>query len=133
MPPLSITARAFPTAASGDTQWARAPYGSAGEAIVTITIDGAGKLTSMRMSGQPSPALAEALRRTLALLKNRTFVARGPTTTLRVRGRVSPDGVHDGLHGDVFAVGASFSGGEGEAFFALAVGRRIDAHIREVP
>jgi hypothetical protein len=125
--------RAFPTAASGDPQWARAPLGSAGEADVRITIDASGKLVGFAVAGRPSAALSEALRRTAALLKNRTFVARGPTTTLRVGARVSADVVHDGLHGDVFAIGARMSGGEGEAFFALAMGRRIDAHVREMP
>jgi hypothetical protein len=42
---------------------------------------------------------------------------------------VTPDSVHDGLHGDVFAIGGSFAGGEGSAFFALAIGRRIDVRV----
>jgi hypothetical protein len=48
---------------------------------------------------------------------------------LRVSATVSNDSVHDGLHGDVFALGGSFSETEGDAFFALAVGRRIDVRI----
>jgi hypothetical protein len=47
------------------------------------------------------------------------------------------DDVHDGLHGDVFALsGGSFSGEVGTAFFALPAaggGRRIDVELRLVP
>ena len=45
-------------------------------------------------------------------------------------GAISTDAVHDGLHGDVFAIGGSFAGAEGSAFFALAIGRRIDVRVR---
>jgi hypothetical protein len=71
-----------------------------------------------------------AIRRTLALIKGRTFVAKGKITKLSLAAKVSADAVHDGLHGDVFAIGGSFAGGEGNAFFALAIGRRIDVRVR---
>ncbi|MEO6419365.1 MAG: hypothetical protein ABIP39_08175, partial [Polyangiaceae bacterium] len=54
------------------------------------------------------------------------FTARAAVTVLHVGATVSPDVVHDGLHGDVFAIGGSFEGRQGNAFFALAAGRRID-------
>jgi hypothetical protein len=43
---------------------------------------------------------------------------------------VSPDEMHDGLHGEVFAIGGSFDATQGSAFFALAIGRRIDLQVR---
>ena len=44
--------------------------------------------------------------------------------------------MHDGLHGDVFALsGGSFAGAVGTAFFALpgSPGRRIDLELRLIP
>jgi hypothetical protein len=66
----------------------------------------------------------------LALIKGRPFVAKGKVTKLHLVAVVSADSVHDGLHGDVFAIGGSFAGAEGSAFFALAIGRRIDVRVR---
>ena len=48
------------------------------------------------------------------------------------------DDVHDGLHGDVFALSAgSFSGEVGTAFVALpasvGAGRRVDIEVRLIP
>ena len=51
-------------------------------------------------------------------------------TKLRIVATIGADSVHDGLHGDVFAIGGSFAEGEGSAFFALNVGRRIDLRVR---
>jgi hypothetical protein len=124
--------RTLPIAASGDAAWARVPFGAAGDAVVTLTIDAQGTLVSWNTNGAPSPALAAAVTRTMSLLKSRTFVAHGATTRLRIHAQVSPDSVHDGLHGDVFALGASFTSRDGSAFFALAVGRRIDVRITEL-
>ena len=132
VPLATAFTRAFPSVASADPTWARVPFGAAGTADVTLVLDEGGHLVSQQVSGAPSPALAEGVRRTLALLKARTFVARGRTTRLRVRAAVSADTVHDGLHGDVFAIGASFQGNAGNAFFALAIGRRVDLVITEV-
>lgn len=129
--------RAFPQAASADAVWITAPFGSAGTADVTLTLDDAGHLTGNAVTGNPSPALRRGIERTLALMGPRTFTARGMTTRLRVVARVGKDDVHDGLHGDVFALsGGSFSGDVGTAFFALPAaggGRRIDVELRLVP
>jgi hypothetical protein len=122
--------RAFPQAASGDPSWQGAPLGSAGNAVVTVTLDERGSLESMQVAGSPSPALSSAIRRTLALIKGRPFVASAKVTHLRLTATVSADAVHDGWHGDVFAIGGSYAGGEGSAFFALAIGRRIDLRVR---
>jgi hypothetical protein len=56
-------------------------------------------------------------------------------TRIRVSARVTRDDVHDGLHGDVFALsGGSFVGDLGSAFFALppsaGPGRRVDVELR---
>jgi hypothetical protein len=77
-----------------------------------------------------SEALRRGVERTIAFIKGRTFTAGAPVIRLRISARVSPDAVHDGLHGDVFAIGAS---GEGHtAFFALSIGRRIDIEIKQL-
>ena len=122
--------RGFPQAASADPAWRTAPLGSAGDAVVVLTLDESGHIETTQVLGSPSPALASAIRRTLALVKGRPFVAKGKVTKLHLTGSVTADAVHDGLHGDVFAIGGSFVGGEGTAFFALAIGRRIDVHVR---
>jgi hypothetical protein len=123
--------RDFPQAASADPLWRNTALGAAGTASVLLTLDEAGHLDSARVLGTPTQALAEGIRRTLALIKNRQFVARRKTTKLTVRASVSADTVHDGLHGDVFAIGGSYEGGAGNAFFALNVGRRIDVQVHE--
>ncbi|HEY3817565.1 MAG TPA: hypothetical protein VGL81_10355 [Polyangiaceae bacterium] len=129
--------RAFPQAASADAVWATVPFGSAGTADVTLTLDDAGRLTASSVTGAPSPALRRGIERTLALLGPRAFTASGMTTRLRVAARVGKDDVHDGLHGDVFALsGGSFAGEVGTAFFALPAaggGRRIDVELRLEP
>lgn len=122
--------RGFPQAASADPAWRTVQLGPAGQADVVLTIDDSGHIESTRVLGSPSEALASAIRRTLALIKGRAFVARAKVTTLHLVAVVNRDTVHDGLHGDVFAIGGSFSGAEGSAFFALAIGRRIDVHVR---
>jgi hypothetical protein len=119
--------RAFPQAASGDASWRDAPLGPAGEATVTLTLDETGHISSVDVSGSPSAPLAGGIRRTMALIKGRPFVARGRVTRFRVVATISPDTVHDGLHGDVFAIGASVA--ESSAFFALNAGRRIDLRM----
>jgi hypothetical protein len=122
--------RGFPQAASGDPAWRAAPLGSAGEADVVLTLDEEGHIQDTQVLGSPSAALSGAIRRTLALIKGRPFVAKGKVTRLHLVATVTADAAHDGLHGDVFAIGGSFTGGEGNAFFALAVGRRIDMRVR---
>lgn len=122
--------RGFPQAASADPVWRAAPLGSAGHAEVVLTLGEAGYIESADVLGAPSPALASAVRRTLALIKGRPFVAKGKVTKLHLVADVSADAVHDALHGNVFAIGGSFAGSEGSAFFALAIGRRIDLRVR---
>jgi hypothetical protein len=131
--------RAFPQAASADPLWSEAPFGAAGTADVTLVLDDDGHLTRSSVSGSPSPALRRGIARTLALLgTGRAFTAHGALTKIRVTSRVSRDEVHDGLHGDVFALsGGSFSGDVGSAFFALppiaGPGRRVDVELRLLP
>jgi hypothetical protein len=122
--------RGFPQVASADPAWATAPFGAAGEAIVTLKIDGEGAWVGGEIEGSPSAALRAGVARTLALLRARAFTASGPVTRLRVTAKVSPDEMHDGLHGEVFAIGGSFDATQGSAFFALAIGRRIDLQVR---
>lgn len=122
--------RGFPQAASADRAWTGAPLGPAGDVDVVLTIDDSGRLTDASIGPGASPALRAGISRTFALIRARTFTARAATTTLHLRATVSPDSVHDGLHGDVFAIGGSFASSEGSAFFALAIGRRVDLHVR---
>jgi hypothetical protein len=125
----SAFTRGFPQAASADPLWVAAPFGSAGSVDVTLTLDETGSLVDTRTSGAPGEALAAGVRRTLALIRAREFVAEGKETRLRVTATVTQDQVHDGLHGEVFAIGGSFEGAGGSGFFALAVGRRIDVRV----
>jgi len=119
--------RGFPQAASGDPAWRTVPLGAAGEATLVLTIDETGHITDVQVLGNPSPALAEGIKRTMALIKGRPFTARGKVTKLRLSATVTPNTVPDGLHGDVFAIGA----GADDGFFALNVGRRIDLRVRQ--
>lgn len=123
--------RGFPQAASADPIWARAPMGSTGTIEVVLALDATGHLTSATLEPGGTPALRQALSKTVALVRGRTFTARREVTRLRVTGSVSPDAVRNGAFGDVFAIGGSFSGRSGSAFFSLAVGRRIDVTITE--
>ncbi len=122
--------RGFPQASSADPVWQSVPFGSAGSVDVTLAIDGAGNLVDVRVGGG-SPALVRGIHRTVALLRARSFTASKATTRLHVVATVSQDQVHDGLHGEVFAIGGSFAGTDGSGFFALAIGRRIDVRVTE--
>jgi hypothetical protein len=129
--------RSFPQAACTDPAWVQAPFGAAGSATVSLAIDETGRLTSTAVDGSPSAALRRGIERTLAMLRPRELTAVGPVTRLRITARVGRDDVHDGLHGEVFALsGGSFSGDVGTAFFALPAaggGRRIDVELRLLP
>jgi hypothetical protein len=130
--------RAFPQAGSADPTWYSAPFGAAGRAEVTLVLNDEGYIASSEISGSPSPALRRSIDRTLLLLAPRTFTARANVTRLVISAHVSRDDVHDGLHGDVFALSAgSFSGAVGSAFFALppagGPGRRVDVEVRLLP
>jgi hypothetical protein len=135
--PTTFT-RAFPQAASADPLWAGVPFGSAGAADVSLLLDDEGHLVQHAVTGSPSPALRHGIERTIVLLGGRPFTAHGAATRLRVVCRVSRNDIHDGLHGDVFALsGGSFSGDVGTAFFALPAtaggGRRVDVELRLLP
>jgi hypothetical protein len=122
--------RGFPQVASVDPLWRSATIGPAGEATVTLTIDEQGRLERTDIAGSPSPALAAAIRKTIALIGGRAFVAHGKTTKLHLVATVSNDAVHDESKSPVFAIGGSYTGNEGGAFFALAIGRRVDLRVR---
>jgi hypothetical protein len=128
----SAFTRGFPQAASADPLWLAAPFGSAGAVDLTLTLDDTGALVATQSNGSPGAALAAGVRRTLALIRARSFVAEGKETRLRVTATVTQDQVHDGLHGEVFAIGGSFEGAGGNGFFALAVGRRIDVRVQRL-
>ncbi len=129
----TFTHAAFPQAASADGIWNSTAFGSAGTADLTLALDDSGHLVSHAISGAPSPALRRGIERTLLLMGPRAFTAHGATTRLRVTARVASDVVHDGLHGDVFALsGGSFSGDLGTAFFALPCRRPGASHRRGV-
>jgi hypothetical protein len=130
--------RAFPQAASAYPVWSSVPFGDAGRAEVTLVLDEDGHLTSSEITGSPSPALRRSIERTLVLLAPRVFTSRAASTKLSVTAYVSRDDVHDGLHGDVFALsGGSFTGEVGAAFFALppaaGPGRRVDVEVKLLP
>jgi hypothetical protein len=134
----STFTRAIPQAFSADPAWTEAPLGTAGAVDVTLVLDEAGHLETSSLAGHPSSALRSSIERTLALLAERSFTARQASTHLRVSTRVSLDDLHDGLHGDVFALsGGSFAGSVGTAFFALPArsgpGRRVDVQIHQLP
>ncbi len=131
--------RAFPQAASADPVWTSTAFGGTGAAEVTLVLDDDGHIDKTVVEGSPSVALRRGVERTLALLgRGRAFTARGAVTTMRITARVSRDDVHDGMHGDVFALsGGSFAGEVGSAFFALPAvggpGRRVDIEVRLLP
>ena len=122
----------FAQIASADPAWRTAALGAVGDGIIALTLDEAGHLVDSKVSGTASDALARGIKNTVVLLKSRTFTSKGKTTTLRFTGVVSADRTaNDGLHGEKFALGSSFSGGEGSAFFALPIGRRIDIRVKQ--
>jgi hypothetical protein len=122
--------RALPLAASSDPLWRTAPLGPAGTVDLTLTLDASGALVGSQSTGSPGEALASGVQRTLALIHARPFVARGKETRVRVTATVAEEQVHEGLRGDVFAIGARFEVGRGSGFFALTMGRRIDIQVQ---
>jgi hypothetical protein len=125
--------RAFVQMASADPVWTKASFGTAGSTTLTLTIDGSGHLTGSNLGAGAGAALASSIARTLPLLAHRSFTAKGARSVLNLTAHVSPDAVHDGLHGNVFAIGvtsADGSGASGTAWFSLTSGRRINLTIR---
>lgn len=127
---LTAITHGFAQGASGDPSWRTAALGNAGEATLTITLGEDGHIESESVSGNPSPALASGIRRTMALIRGRPFVAKGKVTKLHLTATVTSDSVHDDSGSDVFAIGRSVAGGEGHGWFALSIGRRIDLRVR---
>jgi hypothetical protein len=129
----------FPQTASADPAWDTIALGSAGTAEVTLVIDETGHLTGSSVAGAPSQTLRRGVERAVGLLGPRCFTARQPVTRLRVTARVSRNDVHDGLHGDVYALsgaGGAFSGTVETLFFARPSpggGRRVDLEFRLLP
>ena len=135
--PTSFT-RGFPQAASADPLWSTTPFGPAGVADLVVILDDTGHIANRSIGGTPSTALRRGIERTLALLGTRPFTARGAVTHLRIAAHVTRNDVHDGLHGDVFALSSgNFVGDTGAAFFALpptaGPGRRVDVELRLLP
>jgi hypothetical protein len=118
--------RAFPQAASGDATWATAKLGHCGSVVLSLELGSDGNLVGHQLSGTPSTEFARGIERALTLIQHRAFTAVGRRTQLALECNIHTDTVHDGLHGDVFALGASYTGSTGGGFFALASGRRID-------
>lgn len=127
---LTAITHGFAQGASGDAAWRTAPLGSAGDATLTITLADDGRIESESVSGNASPALSSGIRRTMALIRSRPFVAKGRLTKLHLTATITSDSVHDNSGSDVFAIGRSVAGGEGHGWFALSVGRRIDLRVR---
>jgi hypothetical protein len=116
----------FVSTASADPSWATAQLGPASQADVTISLDETGHFETADVSA--SGCLASSISRTLSLLRARPFTAKSKVTRLHFAAVISPatpDPEH--LHGDVFAIHAPDENGNG--FFALSIGRRIDVKI----
>ena len=124
--------RGFPQAASPDPEWRSVPLGDAGSAILEIELEEDGSLGRWGLGpitgGSASPALREGIRRTMAFIGSRTFLARAKTTRLHVSARVSTDATHDGSDA-VYAIHSEHEGQSASAYFSLAMGRRIDLTI----
>lgn len=122
--------RAFSQVASADPTWGKAPFGAAGEATVTITLDDAGHIESHSITGTPSAALAGSVRNILTLIKGRPFVAKGKVTQLVVSARVTA-GTPGGDPNSILEIGVTpFEGNAGAAWFVLGIGRRVDLSLR---
>jgi len=127
---LTAFTHGFGQAASADPLWRSAPLGSAGDATITITLGDDGHVESEQISGNPTPALASGIRRTMALVRGRPFVAKGKVTKLHITAVVENGAVHDATGSDVFALGKSVTGGEGHSWFSLSIGRKIELRVR---
>lgn len=121
-------ARGFPQAASTDPIWRDVPFGDAGSAILEIELAEDGTLARWSLGAGASPALRQAMVRTMGLIGGRTFLAHGPKTKLHVSARVTADAVRDGSDA-VYAIHAEHEGQNASAYFSLAIGRRVDLAI----
>jgi len=121
-------ARGFPQAASPDPIWRTVAMGDAGSALLEIELAEDGTLARWSLGAGASPALRQAITRTMAFIGGRTFLARGPTTKLHVAARVGSDAVRDGSDA-VYAIHSEHEGQNASAYFSLAIGRRVDLVI----
>lgn len=121
-------ARGFPQAASPDLEWRSVPLGDAGSAILDVELEEDGTLARWGLGAGASPALREGIRRTMAFIGGRTFLARGRTTRLHVSARVSTDATRDGDDA-VYAIHSEHEGPNASAYFSLSIGRRVDLVI----
>lgn len=117
--------RALPQVASFDKDWNREPIGTSFTAIITVDVDDGGHLGQLTGVSGSTP-LNRAIERSMGQLKPRLLTAHAPRTRISVTCTVHADEVHDGWHGDVFALGATASARGGTGFVALATGRRVD-------
>jgi len=126
--PLASTfTRLFAQTASADPAWQSAPLGAAGEATVTLTLDVAGYIEHIDVTGSPSQALRSSITRTMALLKSRPFVANARITRVHLAATIASGvAADDGLDSNHF--GISTRGGN--ASFVLPIGRRIQLRIK---
>jgi hypothetical protein len=124
-------ARGFPQAASPDPEWRTVPLGDAGSAILEIEIEEDGTLARWGLGAGASPALRDSVRRTMAFIGGRTFLAHGRTTRLHVSARVSTDATRDGAEA-VYAIHSEHDGQNASAYFSLSIGRRVDLVITPV-
>ncbi len=120
--------RGFPQAASPDAEWRTVPLGDAGSAILDIELEEDGTLARWSLGAGATPALREGIRRTMAFIGGRTFLAHGRTTHLHVTARVSTDATRDGAEA-VYAIHSEHDGPSASAYFSLSVGRRVDLVI----
>ncbi|HEX4514056.1 MAG TPA: hypothetical protein VH054_10980 [Polyangiaceae bacterium] len=121
-------ARGFPQAASPDAEWRTVPLGDAGAAILDIDLEEDGTLARWGLGAGASPALREGIRRTMAFIGGRTFLAHGKTTRLHVSAHVTTDATRDGTDA-VYAIHSEHDGPSASAYFSLSVGRRVDLTI----
>ena len=125
---IVAVARGFPQAASTDPVWRTVPFGDAGDATLQIDLEADGTLARWSLGPGASPALRQAMVRTMAFVSGRSFIARGAVTKLRLSARVSADAVRDGSDA-VYAIHSEHEGDHASAFFSLASGRRVDLVI----
>jgi hypothetical protein len=122
-------ARTFPQATARYDVWRKQPFGSAGEADVTITIDELGRVVGFPIiKGTPSDALKVGISQTFNLIRGRQFIARGARTTLHVTATVVAKDIH------AFALGDGlFIGDVSSSWFELPPDRHIDVRIKLNP
>ena len=112
--------RAFPQAGSSDPTWNQVPVGFFAEGDVTFVLSESGGLVLARVSPPAAPAFRAVITRTVALIKGRSFTARGAETRLHMRVHVSDRLTNHGA----FTIDAAGS-------FELPSGRHVAVTIAE--